>query len=84
MNLYHVSQSQNNTYDTYSDFVVCAPDEETARNTNPYDGRPMTADNWRERYGSWCSGPEHVVVRLVGTPAPEVEPGIVCASFHAG
>lgn len=35
MNLYLISQSQNNYFDTYDSAVVCAPDEDTARWTHP-------------------------------------------------
>jgi hypothetical protein len=84
MNLYHVSQDQNSDYDTYSDFVICAPDEETARNANPSSGKPMTEKDWQSRYSDWCNGPEHVTVRLVGQAVDGIEPGIICASYHAG
>ena len=35
MNLYHVTQRHVYGYDTYSDMVVAAPDELTARQTHP-------------------------------------------------
>jgi hypothetical protein len=83
--IYHVSQSQNNGYDTYSDFVICAPDEETARNADPSTGWPMTTQNsWSDRYNGWCNGPEHVEVKLVGNAVEGMNPGIICSSFHAG
>ena len=37
MNLYHIYQSHVTGYDTYSDMVVAAPDELTARQTHPSD-----------------------------------------------
>ena len=84
MNLYHVSQKQNCSYETFSDFVTCSPDEETARTTNPSNGNTMTDEDWAYKYSSWCNGSEHVTVRLIGVAAESVEPGIICASFHAG
>ncbi len=35
MKIFHVSQIQNNNYDTFSDFVVVAKDADTAKNTHP-------------------------------------------------
>ena len=35
MNLYYVWQDENNDYDTYDSFVVCAENEEEAKNTHP-------------------------------------------------
>lgn len=84
MNIYHVNRTQGGGYDTYSDFVVCAPDEETARNTNPGTGAPMTNEDWASPFSDWCSSPEHVAVSLVGIAAPSASPGVICASYHAG
>lgn len=36
MKLFLVSQDVNNGYDTYSNMVVCAENEEKARLTHPY------------------------------------------------
>lgn len=84
MNLYRISQVVNDTYDTYSDAVVCAPDVETARNMNPGTGEPMTEEDWNKTYSSWCASPYQVTVELLGPALPHVKPGVVCASFHAG
>ena len=77
MNLYYVWQDENNGYDTYDSFVVCAENEEEAKNTHP-DGD----GNWR-RY-TWASSPEKVKCELIGTASDNVERGIVIASFNAG
>jgi hypothetical protein len=84
MNLYHVSQNQNYGYDTYSDFVICAPDEETARSANPNTGEPMTPADWKRPFPDWCDAPEYVTARLIGTATESTKPGIICASFRAG
>lgn len=70
MNLYHISQTVNQDYDTFDSAVVCAPNAETARNIRP-------------GVCGWCE-PEHVTVRLIGTATADVAPGVVCASFNAG
>jgi hypothetical protein len=84
MSLYHVSQSQNDAYETFSNFVICAPDEETAKLANPSTGEPMTPADWKHPFPSWCDAPEHVTARLIGTATESTMPGIICASFRAG
>ena len=36
MKIFHLSQNQNTDYDTYSDMVVIAKDEEDAKRLHPY------------------------------------------------
>lgn len=75
MKLFFISQDENGGFDTYSDAVVAAPDEETARNITP------------SQYGGymreWCD-PKYVAVRYIGEAAEGVDQGIICASYHAG
>lgn len=84
MKLYLISQTKNTDYDTYDSAVVCAPDEETARNMNPADGQQMTIENWKNPWSSWCSSPEQVTVQYLGEASPSINPGVICASFNAG
>lgn len=84
MNLYLISQTVNNTWDTYIAAVVCAPDEETARSLNPDTGKPMTDADWRNGlHDAWVSSPSDVQVRYLGPADPSVKPGLVLASFNA-
>jgi hypothetical protein len=77
MNLYLISQSINNGYDTYGSAVVAAETEEMARHMHPC-GEPLTNDNdW-----NWAPS-ESVAVRLIGI-AIDCEVGVVCANFRAG
>jgi hypothetical protein len=80
MKLFLISQDQNNDYDTYDSAVVAAPDEETAKQMNPANGKPV--DEWERN--TWCNGPEHVTVRYLGDAVGDVEQDVVCASFNAG
>lgn len=79
MNLYLISQSVNNNYDTYDSAVVAAESEEAALSMHPsgneWDGKAKL-------YGSWCSK-EDVTVQLIGKSNDD-EPRVVCASFNAG
>jgi hypothetical protein len=78
-NIYNIKQSERNDYDTYSDCVVVADNEDDARNMNP-DG----PQEWARRFSSWASSPEKVTVTLIGTASDGIECGFICKSFHAG
>lgn len=84
MKLYLISQEANNDYDTYDAAVVCAPDELTARNMNPSNGEPMTDEEWKEKYSSWCSSVEQVKAQYLGEAEEGAKQGLVLASFNAG
>lgn len=79
LNLYLVSQTENNGYDTYDSFICAAESETSARAIHPNG-----PNNWGEFYPSWASSPDHVTVELIGTAPPGVAPGIIIASFNAG
>ena len=93
MNIYHISQTENNDYDTYSDAVVIAPNAETARRINPscslacaVEGNIFLTDEDLENpWTSWVSSIDNVKVTLIGVADEnEKQPRVVCASFHAG
>ena len=84
MELFLISQSENNDYDTYDSAVVCAPGETVARNMNPRDGEPMTDKDWDYAYSSWCSSPDKVKVEHIGKALEGAKQGVVCSSFNAG
>lgn len=77
MNIYLISQTKNNAYDTYDAAVVCAESEEEARKMRPTNDMP---DDW-VKY-DWAE-PEYVQVKLLGTAADGVT-GVLLASFIAG
>jgi hypothetical protein len=96
MKLWHISQDQRDDFDTFSDAVVAAPDEETARTIHP-DGAIWASkrglsygSNWSKGephpngWGDWCDSPDLVTARLIGDAVPGIEAGVICASFHAG
>lgn len=79
MNLYLISQSENDDYDTYDSVVVAAATEDAARQINP-DGK----DRWGYKYSGWCKSPDAVSVKLLGIAASDIQPGVILASFNAG
>ncbi len=81
MKLYRISQEVNNGYDTYDKAIVAAPSEEAARIMHP--GGETLAE-WDKGPGYWAYAPEQVKVELIGTAAPNIEQGVICASFNAG
>jgi len=82
MKLWLISQDENTTWDTYDSAVVAAETEDEARRIHP------AGDYWNrpeyEGLNGWCKFPEQVEVKLLGEAAPDIEPGIVLASFNAG
>lgn len=83
MNLYLISQDSNSDYDTFDSAVVCAESEDDARNMDP-GGMKAEPVEWGSTYNQWCLTPDLVTVKLIGTAAPGMERGVVCASFNAG
>lgn len=80
LKLYYISQTTNTGYDTYDSAVVASFSEDEARATHP--------DNEYGRYESknyptWVPAAD-VAVKYIGDAAPEIRPGVVCASFNAG
>ena len=81
MNLYLLTQSQENGYDTYDSCVVCAENEDKARLIRP-------RGDWGGSYSfssrCWARTPDNVKVEFIGVASPSVEEGVVLASFNAG
>lgn len=83
MNLYHISQDVYNGYDTYSDAIVAAENEDEARKMHPADY--VDGEWWISDYSrSWADTLEQVQVKLIGIAYAAIKKGVICASFHAG
>lgn len=93
MKLYKISQTVNRGWDTYSDAVVAAENEEQARTTYPdkdyvyrdgklYHSVVSEIDSSAPRW-EWTT-PDNVLVEYIGEAAPNLQAGVICASFHAG
>ena len=97
MNIYLVTQSINTGFDTYDSMVVVAETEQEARETCPNEFTTHHHDgSW---YGTLARGGEYkrdgdewvpfneihkLKVTLIGVATPEMEKGVVVASFNAG
>jgi len=79
MNLYHISQNECTGWDTYDSCIVCAENEEEARNMKPIDDLVFNYD-----VSQWALHPKNVNVILIGTARLGLEKGVVLASFNAG
>jgi hypothetical protein len=82
MKLFHISQSENTDYDTYSDAVVCCNTPEEASRIHPGGNSEWPLKD--ESCWDWCQTPEQVTVKYIGEAAPEILFKVVCASYHAG
>lgn len=77
--LYLLSQNTATGYDTYDSIIVCAPDEQTAKQI-----LPSTYIQWEDMWSGWCKSPKDVTAELIGEASPDVEVGVILASFNAG
>lgn len=89
MNIYLISQSTNDDYETYDSAVVIAENEEQAQKTHPEGqytnlktGESIQRKEWSLH--NWTE-PKYVDVVLIGKALDtEFKPRVVCASFNAG
>lgn len=80
MNLYLISQVENNGYDTYDSAVVAALNEDSARLMNPKGGK--IADG--EDISWYWTSPNLVKVQFIGIANLGTPEGVICSSFNAG
>jgi hypothetical protein len=96
MKLWHISQTENNGYDTYDSAVVAAETEDAARRWHPgeyffRDGKWWFARDGAQVHRDWSAhdwveipAVGVVAVRLIGEAVEGTKAGVVCASFNAG
>ncbi len=80
MNIYLISQTINNNYDTYDSAVVIAENKQKAKMTHPDDRKDWNGK--KSNFSDWCDA-SNVSVKLIGT-AKGKKVGVVCASYNAG
>jgi hypothetical protein len=83
MNLYLISQDENEGYGVARDAVVCAPDEGAARGMDPWGDAGSPVEEWGA-HSHWCSSPDKVTVQLIGVAAAGLSIGVVCVGSSAG
>jgi hypothetical protein len=93
VNLYLISQSENNDYDTYDSAVVAAESKEDAVLVNPGTGNyAWDGEGWifiREdgttcQMGDDWTPPKNVTAELIGVANEGTGRGSICSSFNAG
>lgn len=80
MNLYLITQTVCNGYDTYDAAIVAANTKEQAANMHP-NGKDIVASRSSR---TWAGTPTDVEVRLIGVAVDGTKAGVICASFRAG
>jgi len=89
MNIYLISQNENNDYDTFDKAVVVTESEEQAKQIDPATvwafNHISCFMNWTKYSYHWASSPANVAVKYIGVADPSyTEPTVICASFNAG
>ena len=80
MNLYKLSQDENNDWDTFDSCVVCAKNEDDAKTIHPYNKEFIE----KERWNSWASTKDKVKCELIGVAEDGIKRGVIVSSFNAG
>ena len=80
MKLYLLSQDENNDYDTYDAFIVCAENEADARTFKPDN----TMFNPERDSGAWTKNESAITCQEIGVANKNQERGVILASFNAG
>lgn len=82
LNLYLISQTENNNYDTYDSAVVAATTAEEAKTMHPNGSHTVTEEDI-EYFSNWCKL-SNVQVVHIGTALTGTTKAVICASFRAG
>ena len=77
MNLYLITQTINNNYDTYNAFVVCAENENDAKTIIGLNGKGNP-------YGDWVWSIDDIEVKYLGKADDSIKKGEILGSFNAG
>ena len=80
--IYLISQNENTDWDTYDSAVVVAPDVKTAQRIHPM-GLKWMDTSWENGMTDWCSSPDEVQVKFIGTASKDLEIGVICASYNS-
>lgn len=81
MKIWLLSQSVHTGYDTYDSAVVAAETENEARQIHP-DAKVWPKVKYHGAFCTWAETPDQVDVTLIGEAAPDVDHGLILASFN--
>lgn len=88
MNLYLLTQTVADDYDTFDSCVVVAETEEEAKTIHPGNTKVLLTEDCMREVGyedSWAVRPSQVTAKVVGVAADGLERRqVICASFNAG
>ena len=92
MNLYLVSQNENDGYDTFDSFICAAESEQNAREIHPFGYQDKDCDEYSEEDDNWFYDDTwvskdkigKVKVKQIGVADPSIPKGVILASFNAG
>lgn len=81
MKLFLLTQTDNNNYDTYDSCVVCAENEDEAKNITPC-GEPFEPS---DRFNPWARSLEGIICEYIGEASEGIKKGtVIISSFNAG
>lgn len=80
MNLYLISQTANDDYDSFDSAVVAAPSAAAARMIHP----SVQHKDWDGAYECSWTDAQYVQVDFIGVAKKYTKHGVICASFNAG
>ena len=82
MKIYLISQNVNKFYDTYDSFLVCAENEDEAKDIHP-GGYKI---NWGDRGDStWVNSKSDLICEEIGDAKEGIKKNeVIIASFNAG
>lgn len=84
MNLYLISQTKYDDYDTYDSAVVVAESEEAAKLMHPSGGDDIR-DRDGGKYAPWVNDPKLVTAKFIGFADSSIDkPTVICSSYNAG
>lgn len=92
MNIYRISQTVVDSYDTFDSAIVIAPDADTASRIMPVHsglkagwGQACQMIDPKDKYSGWATDAADVAVELIGVSSARMNRiGCVCSSFNAG
>ena len=84
MNLYLLTQTHNDAYDTFDSLVVASKNSDLAQKIHPYGELDESAIEYEEKFPVWAE-PHHVKVFCIGVAKSQYKEGeVILSSYNAG